>query len=90
VAVVFVVTRSVEPTAALFIGGIAALTFSLALVLLAHWLSRDRVALIEPWRMMDRHERPAGPAGRHRASNCCKELRCSLPRPRLAVLVINP
>src|ERR1051326_2324566 len=64
VTVVLAVTRSVEPGAALFIGGTAALTFSVTLVLLAHWLSRHRVVLIEPWRLIDPHERPAGAAGR--------------------------
>jgi hypothetical protein len=73
VAVVLAVTRSVEPSAALFIGGIAALTFSVALVLLAGWLSRDRVVLIEPWCMMDRDERPAGESGRQWACNCLRE-----------------
>ena len=48
VAVVLVVTRSVEPGAALFIGGTAALTFSVALVLLARWLSRDRAVVVDP------------------------------------------
>jgi hypothetical protein len=73
VAVVLVVTRSVEPGAALFIGGIAALTLAVALVLLAHWLNRDRVVLVEPWRIMDRRERPAGAAGRQWAYNCLRE-----------------
>src|SRR5262245_59815592 len=70
VTLVFVITRGVEPASALFIGGSAALAFSVALMLLARWLSRDRVVLIEPWRVMDRHERPAGAAGRQWACNC--------------------
>ena len=87
VATVFVVTRSVEPGAALFIAGIAALTFSVALMLLARWLSRDRVVLVEPWRIMDRHERPAGAAGRQWACNCLRETALRFAKAASAVAV---
>ena len=88
VAVVLAVTRSVAPGAALFIGGTAALTFSVALVVLALWLNRDRVVLIEPWCIMDRDERPAGAAGRQWACNCLREIALRFAKGASAVAAI--
>lgn len=67
------VTRDTGRGLALFVGGIAALSFSMALVLFARWLNGDRVVLTEPWRMMEQGERPAGPGGRQLACNCLRE-----------------
>lgn len=74
IAAVLMVTRSFELGLALLIGGHVALIFALALVFYAGWLTDNRIVLVEPWRTLAPHERPAGAPGRRWAHNTLERI----------------
>ena len=74
VTVVLLVVRSFEFRGWLFIGGISALLFSLALVGYVWALSDERVAQVSPWRLMRPDDRPAGAGGRRWARKCLSDI----------------
>jgi hypothetical protein len=84
----FMVGFSFHPALALLIGANVALIYGIALIVRSWRLTDERIARSEPWRALDRPERPKGDAGRQAARGILEELLLRSARIAAAIAIV--
>src|SRR5262245_50365131 len=74
IAILLMVTQSIQLSGAFLIGANVALLFAVGLMLWAAWLNEAQIERSGPWRSLRPDQRPAGVAGRRWARNQLEEI----------------